>query len=145
MSGSLTIVDAPSGSGKSVYINEVAVQKRRLGKIMIVCRADQIYDSFLACIKKRHMSENDSYTPIRLDTMLSPADIYALEDIDVFLRGKEATQLEFANIIARTISQGKDIYITGIDLKNRVGTFWEAVEKRCLNIRFFEFIPPSDT
>lgn len=141
MVGSLTIIDAPSGSGKSMYLKRIAAKKRLLGKNVIVCRADQIYDSFLSCIKKKHESKNNFYGPVRLDTMLPSADIYALEDIDVFLRGKEATQLEFANIVVQTILQGKDVYITGIDLKQRAAYFWEVVEKQCPNMRIFDSIP----
>lgn len=76
-------------------------------------------------------------------TLFGPADIFALEDVDIFLSGRENTQKEFAHIIVETAHEGKKIYLTGIDLQGRTEHFHETITRCCSNLKIYTSVNRS--
>ena len=69
------------------------------------------------------------------------SDIYVFEDIDIYLSGKEFTQKEFARIIIETAHEGKQLYLTGIDIPKRVEHFFEMINSYYPDMRFYTSVP----
>ena len=136
MSGQVVIISAPSGTGKSIYIKKMAAQQQASGKIILVCRADKIQNLMYSYIR-RHNTDNLG----SLSTLLGISDIYVFEDIDIYLSGKEFTQKEFARIIIETAHEGKQLYLTGIDIPKRVEHFFEMINSYYPDMRFYTSVP----
>lgn len=144
MDGQVVIISAPSGTGKSMWLAELVAKERMRGQSVHVCSAAKTNEAFLQYIKEHYSRDNTRFpSPASLSTLFGPADIFALEDVDIFLRGRENTQKEFAYIIVETSHEGEKIYLTGIDLQGRAEHFLEAVKRHCSNLKIYTSVKRS--
>lgn len=81
--------------------------------------------------------------PLSLSALFGSADIFALEDVDIFLSGRENTQNTFAQIIVEAAHEGKKIYLTGIELQARAHHFIETVKRYCPNLKIHTSVKRS--
>lgn len=144
MDGQVIIISAPSGTGKSMWLAELVAKERIGGRSVHVCSAAKTYEAFLQCVREHFSRDNTRFhSPVSLLTLFGPADIFALEDVDIFLSGRENTQKEFAHIIVETAHEGKKIYLTGIDLQGRTEHFHETITRCCSNLKIYTSVNRS--
>lgn len=144
MDGQIVIISSLSGTGKSMWLAELVAKERMGGQSVHVYSAAKTYETFLLYIREHCGRDNAIFPfPVSLSTLFGPSDIFALEDIDIFLGGRRNTQNEFARIIIETAHEGKRIYITGIDLQGRAEHFLETVKRHCSNLKIYTSVKRS--
>ena len=126
MDGQVVIISAPSGSGKSMWLAELITKELMRGQC-------EHYNSDGSCFS----------SPLSLSALFGSADIFALEDVDIFLSGRENTQNTFAQIIVEAAHEGKKIYLTGIELQARAHHFIETVKRYCPNLKIHTSVKRS--
>lgn len=144
MDGQVVIISAPSGSGKSMWLAELITKELMRGQCVHVCSAAKTYEAFLSYIKEHYNSDGSCFSsPLSLSALFGSADIFALEDVDIFLSGRENTQNTFAQIIVEAAHEGKKIYLTGIELQARAHHFIETVKRYCPNLKIHTSVKRS--
>lgn len=103
----MAIIQGESGSGKTRLILRIANEFEKVKKISEDDLTFMMVESFRA--KKK-----ESFADF-----LFQYKIIAIEDID-FIKGKSATQEEYAKIINQLLKAGSHVLITGIQLEWRV-------------------------
>ena len=99
---------------------------------------------FLSYIKEHYNSDGSCFSsPLSLSALFGSADIFALEDVDIFLSGRENTQNTFAQIIVEAAHEGKKIYLTGIERQARAHHFIETVKRYCPNLKIHTSVKRS--
>lgn len=124
MTGKLYIADAPSGGGKTLYLKGLVRKAREEGKSAVYAANGQLFDSFKETLEREGLRYS-----IRLEKLLEEYDLYAVDDIDVFLHNRDAVQCEFAHIVYLSLREGKTVYIAGTDLQSEAKTFLETLKK----------------
>ena len=78
-----------------------------------------LYETFLSYIKEHYNSDGSCFSsPLSLSALFGSADIFALEDVDIFLSGRENTQNTFAQIIVEAAHEGKKIYLQVLSFRH---------------------------
>ena len=109
MDGQVVIISAPSGSGKSMWLAGLITKELMRGQCVHVCSAAKTYETFLSYIKEHYNSDGSCFSsPLSLSALFGSADIFALEDVDIFLSGRENTQNTFAQIIVEAAHEALD-------------------------------------
>lgn len=128
MRGKLIVVDAPSGGGKTPYLKARLSECQQAGA-RVVYSAD---DDFLSmCLAYWRTLSPEAIDALTLEDVLGCADVFAVDDLDLVLRGRYATQRSMAAMMARSLLDGKIIYIAGIDLRENAPIFFQEIEALC--------------
>ena len=74
-----------------------------------------------------HYISNSLTDENQLINYLGNSKCLVVEDVDVDLVGKEATQEEVANVLAKTLNGGITVIVTGINIKNSLPYFYKKL------------------
>lgn len=74
-----------------------------------------------------HYISNSLTDENQLINYLGNSKCLVVEDVDVDLVGKEATQEEVANALEKTLNGGITVIVTGINIKNNLPYFYKKL------------------
>lgn len=122
---SFVVLDAPSGYGKTFFVKRICefVSSNEI-KLMT---SEQFRDAFYTFIRSGEYHLGD----LPMEEVFRDMKTVVIEDIDMFLSGREATQEEVAHIFLAAIENGISIIITGIDVFEKAPFFYWKM--RCMN------------
>lgn len=113
------ILDAPTGFGKTHAIRELLSSKPEGTVNVMSC--EMVIEILLHYISNSLIDEN------QLINYIGNSKCLVVEDVDVDLVGKEATQEEVANALAKTLNGGITVIVTGINIKNNLPYFYKKL------------------
>lgn len=134
MRGRLFIVDAPSGTGKTPYLKACLRSHEQTGAKVVYSSAGD-FESMCFALWRRFAFDQEKMDELTVEDVLGCADVFAIDDVDVVLHGKMATQRIVADMMARSLLDGKTIYIAGIALRERIPFFLSRLNERCPRIQ----------
>ena len=112
----VAILDGPSGCGKTHILR--LIRESNAEKTVTVMSARDIMDELLPWIVERR-GDARSYAHSFADT-----EVLCIEDTDMSLLGKEATQCEISEMVQSFAKHGM-VILTGIDVKEKVPVLYD--------------------
>ena len=122
--GSITVLDGPTGCGKTRLLKQLAASEGR-----------SVDKYSVEAIKELVMGRIYSSPHIQRD--MTGDDIIAIEDID-FLNTAKSLQIEAAILIEKASAEHA-VIITGIQLSKRVPVMMKTLERHCDNLLVWKY------
>lgn len=113
------LLDAPSGFGKTSIVREFEQKSEKVRRISCELLITEL------CEKLRGMEDEESEWSLK--ELWDGLDCIIIEDVDIVLAGKEATQKETAAILTEAIEDGTSVIVTGINIKGRIPYFYAEI------------------
>lgn len=112
--GSVIILDAPSGYGKTNALHEA---KNLIGKSVAILSYEEVVNDIV-----RYLQNDNSGADVTdiIPSLAKKCRVFAIEDID-FLEGKEATQKCICDIINKLADYKTTVIVlTGTDIRQKI-------------------------
>lgn len=129
---SYVVLDAPSGYGKTFYSRKIC--ELIPANEVKVMSSEEFMDSFHSFIRQGNYYSG-CYP---MEEVFKDIKVIVIEDIDIFLAGREATQEEVAHILLGAIENGVSVVVTGIDIATKAPYFFWKMD--CINYRTERYI-----
>ena len=131
--GRLLIVQGPTGSGKTHYLEELI--KKEPGNALYFT-IETVCDRLIQSIYDGGLPMCNTPETIFPEIAETSVSLILIDDVDMKLIGKPFTQKELAQLFyALMVDRGISLVIAGIELENRVPVLWDALTN-CNNERF---------
>lgn len=122
--GSITVLDGPTGCGKTRLLKQLAASEgRSVDKYSVEAIKELVMERIYSA---PHRQRN-----------LTGDDIIAIEDID-FLNMAKSLQIEAAILIEKASAEHA-VIITGIQLSKRVPVMMKTLERHCDNLLVWKY------
>ena len=129
---SYVVLDAPSGYGKTFYVKRIC-ELIPTNEVKAMS-SEEFMDSFHSFIRQGNYYSGD----YPMEEVFKDIKVIVIEDIDIFLAGREATQEEVAHILLGAIENGVSVVVTGIDVATKAPYFFWKMD--CMNYRTERYI-----
>lgn len=122
----IIFLDGPTGCGKTRFLKGLQAEG------VLIVPMQELLETLIGCLQQ-NKARADIYRAI---DAAYPCKILCLEDIDLSLAGKPATQEEVA-IMLRRLSDTRKIILTGISLQDRCSVLLDRIGE--VSFKYFDF------